>query len=138
LLYYYDRLVLKYQPSKIVLYEGDNDITASFLTPDVVLKCFELFVKLTEIYLPGTTIYFISIKLSPSREKFIDKLLITNMMIKEYCNLHPKLHYIDITEKMYDSDGNIRTDIFLSDKLHLNEKGYELWTDIIKKNIIQE
>ncbi len=136
LLYYYDRLVLKYKPSKIVLYEGDNDITASFLTPEIVLKCFKLFVKLTENYLPGTGIYFISIKLSPAREKYMDKLLITNMMIQEYCALHSNLRYIDVTEKMYDSDGNIRNDIFSGDKLHLNSKGYDLWTNIIKNYLM--
>jgi len=136
LLYYYDRLVLKYKPSKIVLYEGDNDITASFLTPETVFNCFKLFIQLTENYLPGTPVYFISIKLSPAREKYMDKLLITNMMIEEYCHTRPNLYYIDITQNMYDDYGNVRTDIFLSDELHLNEKGYQLWTDIIKKALI--
>jgi lysophospholipase L1-like esterase len=136
LLYYYDRLVLKYKPSKIVLYEGDNDITASFLTPETVFKCFKWFVQLTENYLPGTPVYFVSIKLSPAREKFMDKLLITNMMIEEYCRIRPNVYFIDITGNMYDDYGNIRTDIFLSDKLHLNEKGYQLWTDIIKNALL--
>jgi lysophospholipase L1-like esterase len=138
LLYYYDRLVFKYHPSKIVLYEGDNDITASFLTPEQVLKCFKLFVKLTEAYLPGTPIYYISIKLSPAREKYMDKLLITNMQIKEYCEMHPKLYYIDVTEAMYDPNGEIRRDIFQSDELHMNEQGYAIWTKIIKRVLMEE
>ncbi len=137
LLYYYDRLILKYQPSKIVLYEGDNDITAAFLTPEIVLKCFKLFVQLTENYLPGTPIFFISVKISPSREEFMDKLLITNMLIQEYCRNHPNLYYIDITQPMYDEYGNIRRDIFQSDELHLNESGYEIWTKIIKEALLK-
>ena len=40
--------------------------------------------------------------------------------------------YIDITKVMYDEAGNLRQDIFVEDKLHLNAEGYRLWTEVIK------
>ncbi|MCD4795504.1 MAG: hypothetical protein K8R54_19900 [Bacteroidales bacterium] len=137
-IYYFNRIVIPYEPSSIVLYEGDNDITASFLNLDVVLSTFKLFVRLTEKYIPNTHIYFISIKPSPSREKYIDKLLIANMYIEDYCNEKSNLHYIDITHDMYDDMGEIRRDIFTRDELHMNEKGYSIWAKIIKDALLKQ
>jgi lysophospholipase L1-like esterase len=134
--YYFNRMVLPYKPASIVLYEGDNDITADFLTHEVVLSSFKLFVQLTENYLPDTHIYFLSIKPSPAREKYLDKMLITNVLIEEYCNNKRHLHYIDITEKMFNSYGEIRRDIFVRDMLHMNREGYKIWAKIIKKALL--
>ena len=136
-IYYFNRIVAPYKPSAIVLYEGDNDITASFLTLDVVLSTFNLFVRLTEKYIPNTHIYFISIKPSPAREKYLDKMLITNKYIEDYCNKNSNLHYIDITFNMYDELGEIRRDIFSRDELHMNKEGYSIWAKIIKDALLK-
>jgi len=32
---------------------------------------------------------------------------------------------------MFNSDGKIMSDIFLSDNLHMNKKGYEIWQPIL-------
>ena len=36
---------------------------------------------------------------------------------------------------MLDENGGIKKDIFIKDKLHLNEKGYKIWANIIKPEI---
>ncbi|MCF6367167.1 MAG: hypothetical protein L3J35_13330 [Bacteroidales bacterium] len=137
-IYYFNRLAMPYKPSAIVLYEGDNDVLAPFLTPENILKAFKLFVRMAEKYLPETDIYFLSIKPSPKRINYIDKMLITNMLIKEFCITEKKLHYIDITEPMYDISGNILNNIFQKDKLHMNKKGYEIWAKIIKDALLKK
>ena len=135
-IYYFNRIALPYEPSTIVLYEGDNDITATFLTPDITLKMFKLFVRLSERYLPDTKIYFLSIKPSPARVKFTDKMLITNMLIKEECAKNINLEYINITDTMYDYDGEINANLFAKDMLHMNKEGYKIWTKIIKEFLL--
>ncbi len=135
-IYYFNRIAMPYKPSKIVLYEGDNDIMATFLTPYVILDAFKLFVRMRDKYLPDTKIYFLSIKPSPRREKVTDKLLITNMLIEEYCKEIPDLEYIDITEPMYEEYGEIRQDIFKKDMLHMNKAGYKIWSKIIKDSLL--
>ena len=42
-----------------------------------------------------------------------------------------RAEYIDITEIMNDSEGNVRTDIFLEDMLHMKPEGYKLWTKVM-------
>jgi len=34
---------------------------------------------------------------------------------------------------LLDADGNVLKDIFLDDGLHMNEKGYAIWVDVLKK-----
>ncbi len=137
-IYYFNRIAMPYKPSAIVLYEGDNDITAPFLTPEVILEMFNLFVRLTEKHLAHTPIYFLSIKPSPARIKFTDKLLITNMLIKEQCNKNANLNFINISDAMYNNDGEVREDIFKKDRLHMNKKGYDIWKGIVKDVLLEK
>ncbi len=48
-----------------------------------------------------------------------------------------RLNYIDITEIMYDLNGEIKPDIFQKDEIHMNEKGYELWKEIVKDALLK-
>lgn len=135
--YYFFRIVRPYNPSAIVIYEGDNDVLAPFLTPEVILKSFDIFIQLTKQYLPNTKIFFVSIKPSPSRIAYLKKMQITNKLIKTYCEKDKSLFYIDITKQMFNENGQIREDIFRNDRLHMNEKGYKIWSKIIKEELLK-
>src|ERR1700749_4782349 len=68
--YYTPFILFPYKPRKIFIYAGENDIAAGKTGKFV----FEEFQKLWEVIhqkLPNTTIYFMSVKPSPSRAKFI-------------------------------------------------------------------
>lgn len=134
--YYFFRIVKPYNPSAIVIYEGDNDVLAPFLTPELILKSFDIFVQLTKQYLPNTKIFFVSIKPSPARAAYLKKMNKTNRLIRNYCEKDKYLFYIDITKQMFCKNGQIRQDIFRKDLLHMNEKGYNIWRKIIKKELI--
>jgi len=131
--YYFFRIVKPYKPAGIIIYEGDNDVMAPFLTPEVILKSFVIFTELTKQYLQKTKIFFVSIKPSPSRAEYLSKMEASNKLIYEYCNKDNDLFYVDITKPMFTDSGKIRDDIFQKDMLHMNEKGYKIWAKIIKK-----
>jgi hypothetical protein len=38
---------------------------------------------------------------------------------------------------MFDSEGNLKEDIFLGDRLHMNSKGYVIWKDIVRPILIE-
>jgi lysophospholipase L1-like esterase len=71
------------------------------------------------------------LKPSPSREKFWPVIVEANEMIKQFAKKHRKTYFVDIYQSMFNSDGKIMNDIFLSDNLHMNKKGYEIWQPIL-------
>jgi lysophospholipase L1-like esterase len=44
--------------------------------------------------------------------------------------------YIDVYHSMFDAEGKILTNIFLSDKLHMNAAGYKIWQGIIAPYLV--
>jgi len=126
-----DRIVIPYRPRLVVLYAGDNDI-AGGCKPEEVSRAFQTFVAKVREELPQTTIAFIAIKPSPSREKFLEQNREANRLIHEFIGADPKLLYLDVFTAMRTADRHTRSELFESDRLHLNEAGYQLWAEILK------
>lgn len=124
------RIVLKYKPRIIVFYAGDNDI-ADGKTPEQVAGDFEQFVKLVREELPNTEIIFLPIKPSLARWKLWPKMQETNSLVKQFVEANVGMQYVDIAAPMLGSDSQPRPDIFLSDGLHMNERGYQIWNSIL-------
>ncbi len=82
-------------------------------------------------------IAYISMKPSPSREKYLSTMEKGNHLIKKYTKKKKHTAYIDVFHKMLTKDGKIMTDIFLSDNLHMNKKGYQIWQPIIEPYLIK-
>jgi lysophospholipase L1-like esterase len=125
-----DRIVIPYHPKIIVLYAGDNDL-AGGVKPEKVFEDFKAFVKKVRTALPQTHIAYISIKPSPSREKFSEQIKTTNRLIQEFIARDGKMTYVDVYTPMLTSDGKTRPELFVKDMLHMNEDGYKLWAGIV-------
>lgn len=129
---YSDELLKPYHPRQIVIYCGENDIATNNPTPAEVLERFKTFFgKIRQIY-PKVPVAYVSIKYSPSREKFWPQMKAVNEGIEAYLKTQKKAKYIDITKVMNDENGNVRTDIFKEDMLHMKPTGYELWAKVMK------
>ncbi len=129
-IYYFNRIVLPYKPKMIVLYAGSNDINAG-KTPEMVVDDFKAFVQKVESTLPDTKVAFISINTSPSRWKDVEKVKQANREIAGITAGNKRLIFIDTFPALLDSDGKPRPELYLQDRLHLNAKGYAIWTSII-------
>jgi hypothetical protein len=126
-----DRIVIPYKPKLILLYAGDNDI-AGGVSPEKVFADFKEFVAKVQDKLPDTRIAYIAIKPSPSRLKFMEPIRTANRLIQDFVGANPKLIYVDVFTPMLGADGQPRTELFVSDRLHLNAAGYKLWAGIVK------
>src|SRR5262249_42946681 len=63
--HYAQQIILPYRPRAIVLYAGENDLAwPSRKTAEIVLTDFKQLVALVQARLPGTRVYFLSIKRS--------------------------------------------------------------------------
>ncbi len=133
-IHYYDVLVKKQKPMVIVFYCGDNDVAAG-KSPREVLEDFQGFVELLEQDLPATRVLFLSIKPSPRRWEHWPTMDEANGLIRSYIETHERLHFVDVSTAMLGANGRPRPEIFVPDRLHLNEKGYELWRSILEADL---
>ena len=126
LLRYFDKIVVKYSPSVIVLYSGDND-TAVGKSSERIISDYQSFIDQTNEKLLGTPIVIISIKPSGARWNLWPKMAKTNSMLERVANNNDNVHYLDLASCLLDNDGKPDDECFLSDNLHMSSKGYNLW-----------
>ena len=44
-------------------------------------------------------------------------------------------HWVDFWEVQHRADGTLRDDLFVADRLHLNDLGYTLWVDELRRQL---
>jgi len=131
--HYASRIILPYRPRAVVLYAGDNDLAwPASKTPEEVFGDFKEFVQIVHTQLPETWIYYVSIKPTIRRRGIWEKEQKTNALIADYIRTQPRTQFIDVSAAMLDAQGNPLGEIFRWDGLHMNAKGYVIWTSIIK------
>lgn len=128
--YYADRIVIPYKPKRIVLFAGSNDINFG-ITPEQVAEDFKAFVAKIRATIPTVPIDYISISTSPSRFTQLAKVRKANQLIADFIAKDPTLTYINVIDSMLE-DGKPKPDIYGPDKLHMNPKGYAIWTGIVQ------
>ncbi len=133
-IHFAERIVLPYEPEVIVLYAGGNDINAK-KSPEKVFSDFKTFVDQVRVKLPATKIAYIAIAGNPARWAQVDKVREANRLIREYTATQPGLSFIDVFPHMMGADGTPQPDIFVADKLHMNEKGYAIWKRVVGEHL---
>ncbi len=135
---YANDIIIPYQPAQVLIYCGDNDLAASdTVTSQIVFERFQKLFDTIRKQLPNTAIAFVSIKPSPSRAQLLPKVIAANDLIREFLKKHPKTAYIDVYSAMVDQQGNPKPDLFVDDKLHMNQKGYAIWVEKIGPYLIK-
>ncbi len=129
--HYADKIVIPYKPKRIFFYSGENDLFHGS-TPEMVADRFKEFVDKVSAALPDVTIYFISIKPSLARENLMPAMEKTNRLVKAFAEERKQVGFVDIYKLMLASDGKPNPDLLVDDKLHMNEKGYEIWSNKIR------
>ena len=135
--------VYEYNPSKVFLLIGINDIIYENASSEDVLKQINNIINEIEIKLPNTKIYVESIypvnsdwhdyycdavKDSPEANLIIEE---TNELLNQYCEIND-YEYIDVYSSLIDDEKKFDR-LYTNDGLHPNERGYEVITEILKK-----
>lgn len=129
LIKYLPQLVLNYVPSKIFIYEGDNDLWAKKEVAEI-MGDLDHIVTWIQRELPAAEIYLISAKPSPSRWEIKTSYLALNRSMSEYALARPKVGFVNVWDVMLDKEGKPIADIFIEDQLHMNAKGYAIWKEV--------
>ncbi|KLT66154.1 GDSL-type esterase/lipase family protein [Pedobacter sp. BMA] len=135
--YYLNDVVFPYQPKQIVLYVGENDLPNDTVTPDTVLNRTVRLYQAIRAKLPATPIVYISIKPSPSREKFKAKAEASNALLQKFFAQETNTTFVNIYPLMLSKTGEMRRELFLDDMLHMNAQGYAIWKKAIEKYLMK-
>ena len=82
-------------------------------------------------------LFVIGVKPSPSREYQKNKQISLNNMIRNLSDTNESLYFLDVRPSMLLTSGKADPSLFVKDMLHMNKKGYEVWTRIVKKALIE-
>jgi lysophospholipase L1-like esterase len=123
--FYADRIVIPLQPRQVVIYAGGNDINAG-KNPDEVFGDFVALARKLRAALPKTRLAFISSAPNPARWAQVEKVKRLNQQVENYCRRH-NMDFINVFPLMLGPDGSPKPDIYVPDRLHMNENGYAIW-----------
>jgi lysophospholipase L1-like esterase len=135
---YANDIIIPYRPKQVLIYCGDNDLASSdSITPQMVAGRFSQLFTVIRNALPKAKVSFVSIKPSPSRERLMPKMKQANSLIKSFLAKQKNTSYINVFDPMLLRNGKPKPDLFLEDKLHMNEKGYAIWQKAIQPYLIK-
>lgn len=134
--YHFEDVVSRYNPKAIVFFCGTNDITA-LKTAKETVEDFKIFQNKVRTNLPNVPIFVIGIKPTPAREYIEEEELEYNKLIADLAAEDELLSFIDIWDAMLSEEGERIPELFVEDGLHINAKGYEIWTKLVRENLKQ-
>ena len=138
-IHYAEQAILTYEPKQVVIYCGENDLASSdTVKAQHVLQRFKTLFEIIRNKLPETQVSFISIKPSPSRQRLMPVIEEANQLVRAFLEKEQNTAFIDIYDKMLAPDGTPNRELFVSDLLHMNLRGYAIWQAAIAPYLIQQ
>jgi hypothetical protein len=133
---YADRIFSPHQCRGIVIFIA-NDITGGKedKSPAEVARLFRDVLKTIRKTHPETPVFWIAVTPTPSRWSVWNEIRKAGSKIQDICEHQANTFFIRTDYAFLDENGKPRTELFIGDKLHLNQQGYAIWTEIIKKEL---
>ena len=136
-IYHFEEIIKPYDPKAIVFFCGTNDLTA-LKTPEETVHDFKKFLSLVRNEFGNIKVYVIGIKPTVDRLYLDKEERIFNSLVSSLASDDAYLEYINIWDPMLNQDGSRMPELFIEDGLHMNEKGYEVWTKKVRESLGKE
>ena len=136
-IHHFEVIVKPYNPKAIVFFCGTNDLTA-LKTPEETVHDFKKFLSLVRNEFGNIKVYVIGIKPTVDRLYLDKEERIFNSLVSSLASDDAYLEYINIWDPMLNQDGSRMPELFIEDGLHMNEKGYEVWTKKVRESLGKE
>lgn len=129
----------QYNPSKVFLLIGTNDLDLKHSKEDIIKNIEEILEDIrnnrpkAELYLESIYPVNHDIRRNNAGNRENNDIREINKELKKYCKKN-KITYIDMYDLLKDEEGNLKEE-YTKDGLHLSDKGYEVVTKEIKQRI---
>jgi lysophospholipase L1-like esterase len=126
-------LVLQYSPTKVGIYQGDNDI-AGGVTPAAFISTYRQVLQAINAQFPSCRCYAISIKPSPARTAYWETMQEANALLAAMCNEDSRWNYINASDVLL--SGGVPVTAYFDPSgspayLHLSSAGYAVWAPVV-------
>lgn len=135
--YFAERIVFPYQPSRIFLRAGGNDLNAG-KSPEEVFGNFKAFVAKIRTRLPDTDIVYLSLSPSIARWGQAEREKTLNGLVEAYARQAPHVKYLEAYSVSLGPEGKPQPELFLADKLHFNQAGYQRLAERVRAWLAKE
>lgn len=135
---YANRIFDPHPCSAIVLFVA-NDITGSDQdkNPQEVAALFRNILKTIRKTHPETPVFWIQVTPTALRWKVWPVIQQANALIKNICEDQKNTYFIKTDFGFLSENGKPIDELFRDDRLHLTDKGYAVWTTIIRKELMK-
>lgn len=126
-----DGLIMRFQPDQVFIGSGDNDL-ATGRSPEQVLADTEAILDRLARELPATTVAIVAAKPSLQRWYLRDEYRTLNAGFRALAAQRPHVQFVDVWQRLVDADGQVRPELYASDGLHLNSRGYRIYSAALR------
>ena len=126
-----DTLVYALNPDVLLIYEGDNDLHDRVPIDDIVTTASALLQEVL-LRMPDLEVVVVAPKASPARYHLKAEYLELNASLRLLA-MDLGAHWVDFWDVQHRDDGTLRDELFIADRLHLNDEGYEVWVRELRR-----
>lgn len=131
-----ERVISPHQYRALVMFVGNGVVgEASDHTPEQIEALARHIVRVSHDHAPGVPVFLIEITPCESRFSAWGKIRSVNARLREIALSTPDTYFIPTASHYLKADGTPRPELFVEDKLHLNESGYKLWSTLIRRRL---
>lgn len=124
----FERIVAPFAARALVVYAGDNDLSAG-AEPAEVVKSYRYLLYKTRRHLGAIPFTFLAIKPSPLHAGNLPRVAQVNARIRDIAAGETGCYFVDLHHPMLDPRGRPDRRFFSRDGVHLSAAGYALWAE---------
>ncbi|MEM9367136.1 MAG: GDSL-type esterase/lipase family protein [Planctomycetota bacterium] len=130
------RLIHPHQYSAVVIFVG-NDIAGKDQDrqPEEVETWVRETIRVSLAHQPDAAVLLVEVTPTAKRFAVWPQIQELNSMLHEVAESLTGVHFVATSQHYLDSEGQPREQLFVSDRLHLNEDGYQIWASLIREKL---
>lgn len=131
-----ERLIHPHDYRAVVIFVA-NDVSGKPTdnSPQEVEVFVRHIVSVARQHRPDSPVLLVEVTPTEKRWEHWDRIRQVNVRLREVALTTPSTYFVATAEDFIGSDGRPRADLFVEDRLHLNEQGYDLWSDLIRERL---
>jgi len=134
LIQYANKILYPYAPKTVVFQSGSNDFAKGLSVGQVCANKEKMYTLFRE-RLPGATFIALAMLPLPGRIDYWPDSVAVNAFLRDYCQTHEGMMFVNATDDFTTATGNSRPELFRRDGIHLNRAGQLIWGKRIKQEL---